>query len=51
MKYFFEDTKLDVKQIQSEWEQEFSRLGNLQRLGFAWKISSQYAEFFNINIL
>ncbi|KAK2440880.1 kinesin protein KIN-14F [Trifolium repens] len=26
MKYFFEDTKLEVKQIQSEWEQEFSRL-------------------------
>ncbi|KAL5077308.1 hypothetical protein RYX36_016292 [Vicia faba] len=26
VKYFFEDTKLEVKQIQSEWEQEFSRL-------------------------
>ncbi|GAU13495.1 hypothetical protein TSUD_127920, partial [Trifolium subterraneum] len=26
MKYFFEDTKQEVKQIQSEWEQEFSRL-------------------------
>ncbi|KAK8468578.1 hypothetical protein PHAVU_006G059300 [Phaseolus vulgaris] len=26
MKYFFEETKLEVKQIQSEWEEEFSRL-------------------------
>ncbi|XP_052118479.1 kinesin-like protein KIN-14F [Arachis duranensis] len=26
MKYFFEETKMEVKQIQSEWEQESSRL-------------------------
>ncbi|XP_027335879.1 kinesin-like protein KIN-14F [Abrus precatorius] len=26
MKYFFEETKLEVKQIQSEWDQEMSRL-------------------------
>ncbi|KAK7305290.1 hypothetical protein VNO77_43193 [Canavalia gladiata] len=26
MKYFFDETKLEVKQIQSEWEQEMSRL-------------------------
>ncbi|KAJ1441202.1 P-loop containing nucleoside triphosphate hydrolase [Sesbania bispinosa] len=26
MKYFFEETKLEVKQIQLEWEQEWSRL-------------------------
>ncbi|KAG5027414.1 hypothetical protein AAZX31_08G322800 [Glycine max] len=26
MKYFFEETKLEVRQIQSEWEEELSRL-------------------------
>ncbi|KAL2332864.1 hypothetical protein Fmac_014077 [Flemingia macrophylla] len=26
MKYFFEETKMEVKQIQSEWEEEFNRL-------------------------
>lgn len=26
MKYFFEETKMEVKQIQSEWEQELGRL-------------------------
>ncbi|KAI4307822.1 hypothetical protein L6164_030961 [Bauhinia variegata] len=26
MKYFFEETKLEVKQVQSEWEKEMSRL-------------------------
>jgi len=38
MKYFFEETKLEVKQIQSEWEEEFSRLGNHLRIGFPYLV-------------
>ena len=38
MKYFFEELKLEVKQIQSEWEEELSRLGKDPDLVFHWKL-------------
>lgn len=37
MKYFFQETKMEVKHIQSEWEQELIRLGNMLRFGFPEK--------------
>lgn len=49
MKYFFEEIKREVNQIQSEWHQEVSRLGKDLRLDFPWEISPMHVQSFDIH--
>jgi hypothetical protein len=47
MKYLLEEIKKDVKQIQSEWDQESSRLGKDLRITFPWETTSMHKNVFD----